>query len=126
MVNATNVSQKKCNTDVKRDEKVLCEAESELITHFFHPKEKMEEQYFELIRKMKNKEHLSSENYLFLVKEGTVNLRTAYGVYLSMCKKRNIKKVITWRTFYMQCSGYRTLKPNTMTALSEYIRMLIQ
>lgn len=52
------------------------------------------------------------------------HLRTAYGVYLTNCQKEKVEKPITWRTFYMQCRGLRTLKPNTIQALSDYIRLI--
>ena len=148
MVNATNVSQKECNTPIKRGGKALSEEKvdecmanggmilssrtmatplptSESILHVFRPRNKnQEEQYVALIKKIKNGEQCSSDEYLFLIKEGKINLRVIYGVYLSLCQKNSVAKVITWRTFYMQCSGYRTLKPNTMAAISEYIGMM--
>ena len=149
MVNATNVSQKECNTPIKRGGKALSEeevnecmanggmilssgemtmplSESESILHVFRPRNKnKEEQYVNLIKKIRNGEQCSSSEYLFLIKEGNINLRVIYGVYLSLCRKNGVAKVITWRTFYMQCSGYRTLKPNTMAAISEYIQMKV-
>uniref|UniRef100_UPI0035694F50 hypothetical protein n=1 Tax=Bacteroides xylanisolvens TaxID=371601 RepID=UPI0035694F50 len=149
MVNATNVSQKECNTPIKRGGKALSEeevnecmanggmilssgemtmplSESESILHVFRPRNKnKEEQYVNLIKKIRNGEQCSSSEYLFLIKEGNINLRVIYGVYLSLCQKNGVAKVITWRTFYMQCSGYRTLKPNTMAAISEYIQMKV-
>lgn len=147
MVKATNVSQKACSTLIKKGGKVLSEKEvNECLAHggmvlpsgemtmpmseereiqiLFHPKRKnMEEQYVGVIKKIRNGESCSADDYLFLIKEGNINLRIVYGVYLSMCQKNDITKVITWRTFYMQCNGYRTLKPNTMAAVSEYILM---
>ena len=149
MVNATNVSQKECNTPIKRGGKALSEeevnecmanggmilssgemtmplSESESILHVFRPRNKnKEEQYVNLIKKIRNGEQCSSSEYLFLIKEGNINLKVIYGVYLSLCQKNGVAKVITWRTFYMQCSGYRTLKPNTMAAISEYIQMKV-
>jgi hypothetical protein len=147
MANATNVSQKECNASIKRGGKVLSEDEikdclsqggmilssgnmakplsdDKSILSQFRPKKKnVEEQYIELIKKIRNSEQCSSDDYLFVLKEGSINLRVVYGVYLSLCQKNSVSKVITWRTFYMQCNGYRTLKPNTMAAISEYIQM---
>lgn len=73
-------------------------------------------------RVVKNEGKLSNEEWIFMAKE-IPNLRTAYGVYLTNYKKHKIEKPITWRTFYMQCRGFRTLKPNTIQALSDYIRL---
>lgn len=56
-------------------------------------------------------------------KEMNLSLRTAYGIYISMCKEQGISRIISWRTFYMQCNGYRTLKANTIMALTRYINV---
>lgn len=65
----------------------------------------------------------TSDDFKFLYKELNLSLRTAYGIYLSMCTEEKVSKVITWRTFYMQCSGYRVLKDNTIKALAKYALM---
>ena len=75
------------------------------------------------IRVVKNEGTLSCEEWIFMAKE-IPHLRTAYGVYLTNCKKNKVEKIISWRTFYMQCRGLRTLKPNTIQALSDYIRLI--
>lgn len=147
MVNATNVSQKECSTPVKRGGKALNEEEineclatggiilpscemampltekESILAHLCPRTKNLEEQYLEIIMKIRKGIQCSPDEYNFLIKEGDINLRVVYGVYLSMCQKYNITKVITWRTFYMQCNGYRTLKPNTMAAISEYIHI---
>lgn len=72
---------------------------------------------------VKNEGELSDEEWIFMARE-IPHLRTAYGVYLTNCQKEKVEKPITWRTFYMQCRGLRTLKPNTIQALSDYIRLI--
>lgn len=67
----------------------------------------------------------SQDDIAFILHEGHLDLRTAYGVYMSLCMEKDIRKKITWRTFYMQCSGYRTLKPNTMEAVARFVAMMI-
>lgn len=105
MVNATNVSQKECN----RSNRV------------FRPEEL---RLKKIIEGMKLTSSFSPEDWKFICKELNLNLRTIYGVYLAMCAEENITKVLTWRTFYMQCNGYRTLKPNTMRAVVKYVTTL--
>lgn len=67
----------------------------------------------------------SQDDIAFILHEGHLHLRTAYGVYMSMCMEKDIRKKITWRTFYMQCSGYRTLKPHTMEAVARFVVMMV-
>lgn len=105
MVNATNVSQK----------------ESKCACGTFHPEEL---RLKKIIEGMKSTSSFSPDDWKFICKELHLNLRTIYGVYLAMCAEENITKVLTWRTFYMQCNGYRTLKPNTMRAVVKYVTTL--
>lgn len=102
--NETNVSQKKC--------KYHCENS--------HPEEL---RLKKIVSEMKQGATPTSDDFKFLYKELNLSLRTAYGIYLAMCKEKNVSKVITWRTFYMQCNGYRALKPNTIEALVKYVNM---
>lgn len=107
MVNATNetnVSQKGCKQDYGK-----CQPE--------------ELRLRQIVSAMKHGATPASDDCKFLCKELNLNLRTAYGIYLAMCKEKGISKVITWRTFYMQCNGYRVLKPNTIEALVKYVNM---
>lgn len=101
MVNATNVSQK-------------ASKHSYVTSHTEELKLK------QIMSEMKRTSHFNPEDWHFLHKELNLNLRTAYGIYLAMCREERIAKVITWRTFYMQCNGYRVLKENTIKALAKY------
>lgn len=102
--NETNVSQKECKYHCGNS----------------HPEELRLRQ---IVSAMKYGATPASDDCKFLCKELNLNLRTAYGIYLAMCKEKDISKVITWRTFYMQCNGYRVLKPNTIEALVKYVNM---
>lgn len=151
MVNATNetnVSQKVCKVPVKIAGRLLSEEETqeclskggmilssgqmamplserESITRKFRVRSKnAEERFMEAYRKIMAGKY-TEEDILFVIKEGNINVRTAYGVYLSFCSEKKIEKVITWRTFYMQCNGYRTIKPNTMEAVARFISVMM-
>lgn len=151
MVNATNetnVSQKQRNVPVKIVDRLLSEeeiqtclskggiilpsgnmamplSEQESITRKFRVRSKnAEERFMEAYRKIDSGNY-TGEDVLFVIKEGNINVRTAYGVYLSLCAERQIEKVITWRTFYMQCNGYRTIKSNTMEAVVRLISVMM-
>lgn len=107
MVNATNktnVSQKGCKQYIGQS----------------RPEELRLRQ---IVSGMKHDVTPAPDDCKFLCKELNLNLRTAYGIYLAMCKEKDVSKVITWRTFYMQCNGYRVLKPNTIEALMKYVNM---
>lgn len=148
MVNATNVSQKEFDTPLKIGGKVLSEAEiQECLLHggiilssgdiaMPMSEEKAIESKFkvrnacslghfvEIVRNIKSGKY-TQDDIAFILKEGRLNIRTAYGVYMSMCMEKDIKKKITWRTFYMQCNEYRTLKPNTMEAIARFVVMMV-
>lgn len=76
-----------------------------------------------LMKAAEHPESLNDDEWKLMARE-LPHLRTAYGVYLSICEVEKIEKPITWRTFYMQCRGLRTLKANTIKALGEYIRLI--
>lgn len=144
MESARNVSQKEGKTPIKMGGKVLNEeeiqeclskggmilssgsmampcSEEESITRRFRVKKKSaEERFVEAYRKI-DAGNYTEEDILFVIKEGHINVRTAYGIYLSLCKEKQVEKVIAWRTFYMQCNGYRTIKPNTMEAIARFV-----
>lgn len=123
MVNATNetnVSQKEISTTSKRAGIELSLEES--VKHSFHFPKNAEQRFLEATRNI-NRECYDEADIKFVLKEGRMNLRTIYGIYLSMCNEEGVEKVITWRTFYMQCNGYRTMKPNTMRAVAKFVTM---
>lgn len=144
MESARKISQKENKTPIKKGGKVPNEGETqeclskggiilssgsmampcpeeESITRRFRVRKKnAEERFVEAYRKI-DAGNYTEEDILFVIKEGHINVRTAYGVYLSLCKEKQIEKVITWRTFYMQCNGYRTIKPNTMEAIARFV-----
>lgn len=149
MVNATNetnVSQKQRKVLVKIADRLLSEeevqvclskggiilpsgsmamplSEQESITRKFRVRSKNAEKRFMEAYRNINGGCYDETDIKFVLKEGSMNLRTIYGIYLSMCNEEGIEKVITWRTFYMQCSGYRTMKPNTMRSVAKYVAM---
>lgn len=98
-----------------------------LITSVYNPRSARtspDAVYQKLLKKVaENPERLNDDEWKFMARE-LPHLRTAYGVYLSICEEEKIQKPITWRTFYMQCRGLRTLKANTIKALGEYIRLI--
>lgn len=102
MVKATNVSQKA----------------REFACGTFRPEEIRLKQ---IVEKVKLTADLDLADWLLIRKELGLSLRVIYGVYLAMCAEEGISKVITWRTFYMQCNGYRKLKPNTIRAIVKFI-----
>lgn len=148
MANATNVSQKEYEGPIMRGGSVLSEdeiqeclskggiilssgtmampmSEEEAIKSKFHVRAtNVEERFIEAVRKIKSGNY-TEEDILFVIKEGHLNVRTAYGMYLSICAEKQVEKVITWRTFYMQCNGYRTIKPNTMEAIARFIAVMM-
>ena len=98
-----------------------------LITEVYNPRSARtspDAVYQKLLKKAaENPESLNNDEWKFMAKE-LPHLRTAYGVYLSICEDKKIEKPISRRTFYMQCRGLRTLKSNTVKALGEYIRLI--
>ena len=143
MKSARNVSQKESKAPIKMGGKVLNEeeiqeclskggmilssgsmamplSEEESLIHRFRVRRKnAEERFIEAYRKIEAGSY-TEDDILFIIKEGHINIRTAYGVYLSLCAEKQVEKIITWRTFYMQCNGYRTIKPNTMEAIARF------
>lgn len=75
-------------------------------------------EYAECMEKVRNGEMKDPEFWKSYLKETRPNLHMMYGFYISYCEKNGIKKRLTYRTFYMQCRGYRTLKNNVIEALS--------
>ena len=102
MVKATNVSQKarKSTYGVSRPEEIRLK---------------------KIVEKIKLTANFDIDDWSFIRKELGLSLRVIYGVYLAMCTEEGISKVITWRTFYMQCNGYRKLKPNTIRAIVKFV-----
>lgn len=148
MVNATNVSQKKSeaalittgdtSNEAKEQERltngefmlsngmtVRRMSEETAITAMFRVFNRNAlGRFLEAVRNVHTGNY-NQDDIAFILHEGHLNLRTAYGVYMSLCMEKDIRKKITWRTFYMQCSGYRTLKPNTMEAVARFVAMMI-
>lgn len=99
---ATHVSQKECKSTcgVSRPEEIRLK---------------------QIVEQIKSTASFDLHDWLFIRKELGLSLRIIYGVYLAMCAEEGISKVITWRTFYMQCNGYRKLKPNTIRAVVKFV-----